>query len=102
MPDMTYATDNRPKHDGWVKINGEKFLTVVSGGRQRFRPNRVVCHILDKVSEGKRCDLNDIWGLVGLGAFSKEEMHEFYRLIGYDINGYEEIFSNDKIESSED
>lgn len=92
--------DNRPQPDGhWAKINGKKFMTVTVGGVQRFQENRIVRAFLTAASEGKRLTLNDI--LVGLdqGAYCREEAHEFYRLIGYSVSGFEEVFEDDLIDS---
>ena len=58
-------------------------------GVERFKQNGIVRYLLDT---HKDCDLNLIWKLCESGLFSKEDLQEFYELIGYTISGYEEIF----------
>lgn len=60
-------------------------------GTKRYKPNKVVSVLYD--SRGK-FDLNDIWVMYGNGLFSKEDMQEFYQLIGYSVGGYEEIWES--------
>ena len=89
-----------------VVINGEPYDTEIINAVQRFVPNRIVRDILD-VSSGQfpganwqgHLDLNGIAIGVARDKYSEDENRQLYRLIGYSIGGYEEIFSDDDIDN---
>ena len=53
-----------------------------------FERNRIVRFLLDDAPT----DMNKLWKMRDGGLFTLEEMREFYQLIGYSTEGYEEIF----------
>lgn len=98
--DFPWQKDNRPKPDGhYATINRKRFKTVTVDGVQRFPENRIIRDILDAARDGKKLDLNQIAVRASRGEYCKEEMHELYRLIGYSVGGFEEVFESDRIGS---
>lgn len=99
---LDYAIDVRPKPKGWAKINGKKYPTVLVGEPpvQRFPANRIIRDLVDAAREGRRLDLNEIVVRADRGSYSKEEMHELYRLMGYSVCGFSEVFEDDLVDSS--
>lgn len=83
----------------YATINRKRFKTVMVDGVQRFPVNRIVRTLLDRAKEGKKYDLNEIMSRYCMGEFSKDEMHEFYRLIGYSVCGFSEVFDEDSVSS---
>lgn len=73
-------------------VNGETVPVIMDGTVLRFKQNRVVRHLLTTASGGRRCDLNDIARMAGDGLFSADEMLEFYRLLGYSVDGFQDVF----------
>jgi hypothetical protein len=104
--DITWKKDTRePLSKETATINGEVFpLTIEKEkdghARPLFRENRIVRDVLGAASAGRKYDLNDIWGAASIGRYCKEEMLEFYRLIGYTWSGYCEIFSPEDLNCS--
>lgn len=60
-------------------------------GTRRFAGNPVVRDLLDAARDGRTLDLNAIWVDYCRSRYTKEEMREFYQLLGYSVSGYEEI-----------
>lgn len=89
------------KTEGWAKINGVKYPTVVVDGVQRFRENRIIRDLVDAGREGRRLDLNEIAIRTDKDRYSRHEQQELYRLIGYSICGFAEVFDEDEIQSSD-
>lgn len=91
--DITWKPDNRaPLSNETATVNGEVFKVVMepeSDGhsRPRFRANRIVEDVHDAASHGENLDLNGIWRRAFAGRYCKEEMLEYYRLIGYPLSG---------------
>lgn len=104
MPDIRWHKDNRPRYSKeTATVNGRVFPTVLiqlEGKVQRFRANRIVRDLLDAATKGKKLDLNEIWITAHKGGYSRDEMHELYRLIGYSICGFSEVFLGDRVDSS--
>jgi len=63
-------------------------------GRKRFKGNKIVQILL----ETSKLDMNNIVSMVGMGAFSEEGYREFCQLIGYSVDGYEEIFEESLVD----
>ena len=61
---------------------------ITKNGERRFKRNRIVRMLLD----GIQMDMNKIWQLYESNIFTKEEIQEFYQIIGYSIQGYNDIF----------
>ncbi len=99
---LAWKKDARPKPKGWAKINGVKYPTVLVGkpAVQRFPINRVIRDLVDAAGSGTKLDLTQIAVRAHEGLYSKAEMHELYRLIGYSVCGFSEVFEDDKIDSS--
>ena len=86
-----------------VKLNGKEYQTELVNGVQRFVPNPVVEKLVDKDIEiynklGYRkyqemglYGLNEIAMDCQLGAFSVEDMLDFYTQIGYSVSGVLDI-----------
>lgn len=104
MPDIRWHKDRRPKYSKeTATVNGHVFPTVLVKGTsrvQRFRANKVVRDLLDAATEGRKLDLNEIWITAQKGSYSRDEMHELYRLIGYSVCGFAEVFPGDRVGSS--
>lgn len=104
--DIKWRKDNRPElSKETMTINGQVFQVVMEKDEVGhevpwFQQNRIVRAFLDAAQKGRKLDLNEIWERAMAGAYCKEEMLEFYRLIGYPLSGYAEIFSPEKLESS--
>lgn len=82
-----------PKYDGaFATINGKKHKTVTMDGVQRFKENRIVSAFQEAASNGMKFDMNLLWIMYQRGAFTRAEMMQFYRLIGYSVCGFEEVF----------
>lgn len=100
MAEIQWYPDNRPKLDGhYATINRKRHPTVIIQKDQHFQPNRIIHDLLEAVREGKKFGLGEIWDRARQGAYCKEEMHELYRLIGYSVKGFEEVFETDSIGS---
>lgn len=56
---------------------------------QRYKSNKIVRYLLDTHTT---VDLNLIVKLHQSDFFTKEDIKEFYQLIGYSVSGYEDIF----------
>jgi hypothetical protein len=91
---------------GSVKINGKEYPTVMVGTVERFLANPIIRELLDAATEGRKMNLNDVARLYGNGACTLEQMHELYRLIGYPLSGFGEVFQGPETligdETSED
>lgn len=98
--ELDWYPDNRPKPDGhYARINRKRYPTVMVGKVQRFQVNRIIRDLLDAAREGRKLDLNDIAVRAGNGGYCKEEMHELYRLIGYSVCGFADVFVDDSVGS---
>lgn len=101
--DITWKKDTRdPLSKETATINGEVFPLIIESdadGHNRgiFRPNRIVQDFASAARAGRKLDLNDIWEAASLGRYCKEEMLEYYRLIGYSWDGYCEIFEHEEL-----
>lgn len=62
-------------------------------GVERFQRNRIVCLLLT-LARTNKVDINELWRWYYDGLFSKEEMQEFYQLIGYSTCSYEEVWED--------
>lgn len=104
--DITWKPDNRPPLSSeTATVNGDVFKVIMepeSDGhsRPRFRANRIVEDVHDAASHGEKLDLNMIWRRAFSGRYCKEEMLEYYRLIGYTLSGYAEIFAPENLDCS--
>ena len=78
-----------------IKVNGKEYETEMVGEVQRFKGNRIIQTLLTTSS----LDMNKIAEFHQIGLFTDEEKRELYRLIGYSVCGYSEIFEDDKIEN---
>jgi hypothetical protein len=98
---FNYSKDTRPKPNGhYATINRKRYATVLVDNVQRFPQNRIIRDLLDAAQAGQKLDLNGIAIRAANGAYCKEEMRELYRLIGYSVCGFSEVFEDDKIGSS--
>jgi hypothetical protein len=67
--------------------------TYIDGeGTERFKPNMIIRYLLEHC---EHVDLNRIWRMQQQGFFTDAEMREFYQLINYSVDGYEEIFGEE-------
>ncbi len=64
-------------------------IIIDEDGRERYKRNRIVRFILD---DNRNMDMDKLWAFYENGMFDLEELKEFYQLIGYSIDGYDEIF----------
>lgn len=94
-----FGSYHERKSDGsWCSINGDVFPTVrLDEGNapyktQRFVKNRIVRDLLDAASEGHKLDLNEIALRHAYHKYTRDELMELYRLIGYSVDGFCEIF----------
>lgn len=82
-----------------LKVNGvRRRVFTDEHGTLRFRCNAIIRDLVDAAREGKKLDMNDIALRTGSGRYTKNDQRELYRLIGYSIGGYGEIFLDDDIE----
>ena len=63
---------------------------------ERYRKNKVISHLLDMATAGKKYDLTDLWNEAE--KFKTEDMEEFYTLIGYSFQGFQEVFGRDYVD----
>ena len=76
-------------YDLWPHAKGhEKDVVQGDDGGLHYRKNVVIRWLLDFGN----INLDQIWTTFETGAFSIEDMMEFYRLIGYRLEGFEEIW----------
>jgi len=85
-----------------IKINGVEHATVYTEDGdgnpvQRFPANRTVSALYD--ASAHHVGMNRLWIDQQEGRYTLDEMRELYRLIGYSICGYAEIFEDDEIEN---
>jgi hypothetical protein len=98
--EFRWHPDNRPKLNGhYATINRKRYPTVTVDRVQRFRANRIVRDLLDAARDGHKLDMNMIIVRAAHGDYCKEEMHELYRLIGYSVCGFSEVFEGDSVGS---
>jgi len=57
---------------------------------QRYHGNRIVRYLLDT---SDKVNLNQIWMMYHNSLFTEDEMKEFYKMIGYSLTDYNEIFN---------
>jgi hypothetical protein len=60
-------------------------------GTLRFVGNPVVRDLVDEARAGRQFDMNAIWIRYCESKYTKQQMREFYQLMGYSVSGYEEI-----------
>lgn len=82
-----------------VKISGKEYDTVMVDGVQRFPQNKIIRDLLDHATEYGKFGMNEIARDTHLKKYSPAERRELYRLVGYSVCGYAEIFEHDKIEN---
>jgi hypothetical protein len=75
-----------------VKVNGIEHKTELISDVQRFIENKAITSFIDAANDGIKRNLNDVWLDYYKGLYTKEEMRELYRLMGYSVCGYDEIF----------
>jgi len=62
-------------------------------GVERFRRNRIINDLVDAARVGKvGRNLSQITVAVDRGTYTHEERAELYRLIGYSIDGFADVF----------
>ena len=73
-------------------------LVKDSAGTVRFRSQPVVRWLLERAESGTKTDMNDVC----LAGFEQDDLMEFYRLIGYSVAGFDEVFCEelDKLEKA--
>lgn len=64
-------------------------LALDKHGTLRFKPNKIVEHLLELTRSNGLCDMNTIATL----GFSKDDRQQFAQLIGYSLGGYGELQS---------
>ena len=65
---------------------------ILSRGAIRFKENRVVRHLLDEATAGRRCSMNELQMFVSTNRGLLADWKEFYQLIGYSTSGFGDIF----------
>lgn len=79
-------------------VNGKKYKTVFDeGGVERFSKNRVVAMVFQSAQAGRKFRMDDIARWHENDAFSRAEVQQFYRLIGYTVAGFSSIFDTDRV-----
>jgi len=84
----------KPGETHLVHINGEPFEAIVDEkGTLRFKRNNVVRDLADQgIQLPNALDYNKIWEKFYDKEYTIEEVMELYRLIGYSIFGFWEVF----------
>jgi hypothetical protein len=76
------------KRGPFVEVSGKRYPTIIDDhGVQRFRTNKAVKFAIDAI------DMNVLW----MSNPPKNHLREMYRMIGYSVCGYAEIFPGDSI-----
>ena len=75
-------------YGAWPHACGYEDRIIEVDGNLHYRPNTVVRWLLDFGN----VSLDQIWTTYGAGGFSLGDMMEFYRLMGYSLEGFEEIW----------
>lgn len=57
-------------------------------GRLFYKGNELICWLR------KQVNLSDMWDVYEIGGFSQEEFMQFYRNIGYSLDGFDEIWGD--------
>ena len=55
-------------------------------------PNRMVLYLFKSNKRGKQFDLSWMWSMYEMGLFTKDDMIEFYQLIGSSKSVQDELF----------
>jgi hypothetical protein len=80
----------KAKRGPTVMVSGKSFPTVIDEqGVQRFKMNAAVRWCVDHVS------LNALW----IAGLPKNDVRALYRMMGYSVCGYADVFPGDKIEN---
>jgi hypothetical protein len=87
---MSEFKDIVDEHYGWLDAEEKAAPMEMADDVLRFRANRVVRYLLDSARQNK-VGLNELWAYALAAGVYREEMQEFYRLIGYSLSGYGEI-----------
>jgi hypothetical protein len=70
---------------------------VMVGGVERYRQNRIVRDLIDRVRDSRNgMDLNCISRDQQRGHYTLDERKELYRLSGYSLCGFEDVFAVDE------
>lgn len=57
-------------------------------GVLRYKKNKLICWLYDTL----QIDMNVLWIAYQEGLFSREEFQQFYRDIGYSVDGYRDVW----------
>jgi hypothetical protein len=88
----------KKKPTGWASVDGVRYETVLDPCMtQRFPGNPIVKALLDAATQGQVLDLNEIHRRA---CYSTKDLHELYRLIGYSVDGFADVFPDAKVGSS--
>jgi hypothetical protein len=83
-----------------VLVDGLPCETIIDkDGVQRFRQNGALCWFVETATAGYRADMDELAFACHLGVFSKEDYAEIYRLLGYPVSDFREIFEDAEIEN---
>ncbi len=68
--------------------------TVVEDGVRRYKRNWAVSLMADAAMHGRKFDLNDLWRIYAeiRTPARLEELKVFYKMLGYSVTGFHEIF----------
>jgi hypothetical protein len=93
---------SQPKHLGGSKAKRKRLSHSYPasqhaidevGGVIRYRRNRIINDLVMAANDGKvGLDLNRITVKVARGEYTEAERAELYRLIGYSVSGFEDVF----------
>jgi hypothetical protein len=84
------ALEEIERLEGVIALKRPMQPVVLEDGVIRFKENRVVCYLLDRVSV-VRVDLNTLNVIKYL--FPQDDWDQFHQLIGYSVSGYSELSS---------
>jgi hypothetical protein len=67
-------------------------IVLDEDGTTRFQANTIVRYLLDEGRRRQLFTIDQIWWL----PFSREDLRQFYQLLGYSVGGYGEIFCQEE------
>lgn len=84
------------KGNRYTTINGKRFPVLDRGSRRYFLINRIVSKLADMACK-RGYSLTEIKADWRNGLYTKAEMQELLRLLGFSVDGFAEVFPRDKV-----
>jgi hypothetical protein len=77
------------KKECTVLLNGKPYNIINDNGTLRFDGNRLIRFLIDTHNT---MDFNAVWQLADTGMITRDELIQFYTLVGYSVDNFAELF----------